>query len=152
MTPEQLCKSGSEHSHQRALFAWANVAERHGWRIADQNEAYTQLNYAAHFAQHPLPQLHWLHAIHNQGGSSIVAGARAKAEGVKAGVADIFLPFPMSQYHGLYIEMKKPKVGRIAEVQYEFRSYCKANGYAHAYCDTWIKARDCILAYLGLIA
>lgn len=33
-----------------------------------------------------------------------------KGQGVKAGVSDVFLSLPASTYHGLYIELKRPKV------------------------------------------
>ena len=35
MTPDQIAKNGSEHAIQSALFAWAAVAENHGFEVAD---------------------------------------------------------------------------------------------------------------------
>ena len=35
MTPEKLAKSGSEHGHQTAFFAYAAVAQLHGFDVAD---------------------------------------------------------------------------------------------------------------------
>lgn len=46
------------------------------------------------------------HAIPNGGGRSKAEGGRLKAEGVTAGVSDVFVAYPVGQWHGLYIEMK----------------------------------------------
>ena len=75
-----------------------------------------------------------------------------KAEGVKEGIPDIFLPFPMRfyvsrEYAGLYIEMKKPG-GKPSKEQLEFRDYALSVGYAWHLCDTWEKAFDVIKSYL----
>lgn len=129
--------------------------------IANCNEAYTKHGHAEYLAtinnnNKPLPMLHWLHAIKNQEkGTSdqrtnAIRGGANKAEGVKPGVADVFLPYPMQSHHGLYIEMKKPKKGVIGDKQEEFRNYCLSVGYAHYYCYTWQEGVAAICEYLGL--
>ncbi len=35
MNPETLAKSGTEHAHQTALFAWCAVARLYGFDVAD---------------------------------------------------------------------------------------------------------------------
>lgn len=178
MTPTELAKSGTEHAHQRALFAWAAMAERYCLAIANDPKSYTMKGYAerewqAINAHHPgyikdkkywqqLTQLKWLHAIHNQGHGDAVRGARAKAEGVKAGVADIFLPVPkfgpleedeyytVMHYAGLYIELKRADKGQISKEQSEFAFDMSNAGYKHCFCYGWEAARDAIIEYLGL--
>lgn len=177
MTPEQIAKSGSEAGNQRALFAWANMAERYGVSASMHDASYNQQGWAEDHMKYavatgncigPLKQLHWLHAIKNQekgGGdkkTNAIRGLANKAEGVKPGVADVFLPYAVALYatnpkntsfdwcHGLYIEMKKPKDGKVGPKQEQFRNYCLANSYAHYYCYTWQEARTAILSYLGL--
>lgn len=59
-------------------------------------------------------------AIPNGGLRSKKTAARLKAEGVKAGVPDIFLPVPVGLWSGLFIEMKRPKGGRLSDGQREF--------------------------------
>lgn len=57
-----------------------------------------------------------LFAVPNGGRRDGVTGARLKAEGVLAGVADLILLVPNAGYHALLIEMKTPK-GRQSESQ-----------------------------------
>lgn len=54
------------------------------------------------------PQV-WDIAFHvpNGGKRNAREGARLKAQGVKAGVPDIFVPMPVGSHFGLFIEMKR---------------------------------------------
>ena len=133
MTPEQLAVANNEHSHQRAVFAWANMAMRYGFEVANDPRAYTEKGWAAEAAHGimsgsgydpSVPDLELLHAIPNGGKRDKVTAAKLKAEGVKAGIPDIFLPVPKAvllnpqpayrlepetrYYCGLYIELKRP--------------------------------------------
>lgn len=87
----------SEHQEQCMLFAWA---------------AYR-------------PVLALLHAIPNGGKRDIRTDAMLKAEGVKPGVPDIFLPIARGPYHGMYIELKRRKGGVLSKEQ-----------------EAWIRALD----------
>jgi hypothetical protein len=51
----------------------------------------------------------FLCAIPNGGNRSPITGAILKAEGVRAGVADLFLMEASGEFHGLWIEVKLPK-------------------------------------------
>lgn len=53
------------------------------------------------------PHLWLAHAIPNGGSRGKVEASKFKAEGVKAGIPDVFIPIPNFYYHGLYIEFKK---------------------------------------------
>lgn len=59
-------------------------------------------------------------AIPNGGLRSKKTAARLKAEGVKAGVPDIFLPVSVGIWSGLFIEMKRTKGGRLTDEQRDF--------------------------------
>lgn len=59
-------------------------------------------------------------AIPNGGLRSKKTAARLKAEGVKSGVPDIFLPVSVGIWSGLFIEMKRSKGGRLTDEQREF--------------------------------
>jgi hypothetical protein len=108
-----------------------------------------------------IPELHWLHAIKNQGHGDKIRGSASKAEGVKPGVPDIFLP--VAKYlsastmlkAGLYVELKRPKGQRNAEgktssIQDEWLSYL-SKAYSVSVCIGWEHARSVILDYLEII-
>ena len=141
MTPEDIAKAGTEHAHQAALFCWANSVK----------EQY--------------PMLEWMHAIPNGGLRNVATASRLKAEGVKKGVLDVFLPYSQNvknndkndpfgrpgvfiQYHGLYIEMKKPGKGVLTKHQKLFREYLDTVHYANVVCETWVHAAHAIVKYL----
>lgn len=94
-----------------------------------------------------------LFAIPNGGLRNKVTAATLKKEGVKAGVADLFLAIPAWGYHGLFLEMKKRKGDKQSEEQRIFEVAVTQIGYrylvAHG-ADEAIKAiqewmRDVIL-------
>jgi hypothetical protein len=124
ITPEQLAKSGSEHGHQAALFAWA----------AQNLTTY--------------PELKWLFAIPNGGQRSASQGARLRAEGVKRGVPDIMLPCRNGRYNGLWLEMKVGK-NVLTREQKDYFNYLHQENYRCKVCYSWIEARDEILKYFN---
>ena len=75
--------------------------------------------------------------------------ARFKAEGVKAGVPDLFLPVPRCEKHGLWIEMKRREGGRVSEHQSEWIQQLLAQGYAVEVCYGWEEASKVLLGYLS---
>lgn len=81
------------------------------------------------------PQLAYrLFAVPNGGRRDGVTGARLKAEGVLAGVADLILLVPNAGYHALLIEMKTPK-GRQSESQKAWQQEVCAEGeYKYVVC------------------
>ena len=59
--------------------------------------------------------------------------AKLKAEGLRAGVPDLFLPVPIRYWHGLFIEMKLP--GRVASREQEnFITAMRHRGYDAVVC------------------
>ena len=71
-----------------------------------------------------------------------------KAEGVRAGVPDMFLATPRGGYIGLFIELKKPKGGRVSKAQSELLKELAAQGYKTCVCCGWVEARATIESYL----
>lgn len=140
MDPTKYAQSPSEHAQQVALFMWAS----------QNREQY--------------PELEWMFAIPNGGERNIAVAARLRAEGVRSGVADVFLPagrfFTNEQGHpdvraGLFIEMKKPalagkKSTGQSETQIEFEKHITKQGYSYVVCYTFQEARDAVIAYLEL--
>lgn len=175
MTPEQIAKSGTEHGEQAALFAWAAMARLRGFEAADRMEAYASsledwmriINGEGRGVVVGVPQLRWLHAIPSGGSrgdtaqSRKIRGSILKAEGVKKGIADVFLPVPTFEpldgglkaivCCGLYIEMKRKDGNQsdLSQEQREFAKYCELNGYSYQVAFGWRKAADIIINYLG---
>lgn len=56
---------------------------------------------------HEFPELDDLFAVPNGGLRHIATATALRAEGVKPGVADVCLPYPIGGFHGAYIELKK---------------------------------------------
>lgn len=157
----QLLKRGTEHDHQVALFAYCSVAYQYGFDAADRWAETGQTGVP--LPEEPaVPALEWYHAIPNGGSrgdskkSSMIRGMKLKAEGVRKGVADTFLPWPSAGCHGLYIEMKKPdqlpkrkgSKGGMSDEQIAFRDYTKANGYGFMTCYGWKHAVATLQAYI----
>ena len=114
----------TEHDQQAALFA------------------YLRRRYTAY------PVLRCIFAIPNGGHRHVAVAKRMKAEGVLAGVWDIFVPVPVDGYAGMYIEMKFGD-NQLRESQKQFRADV-GDGYRWAVCWSWIEAAQAIGEYLGI--
>jgi len=77
-------------------------------------------------------------AVPNGGERNVAVAQKLKAEGVSAGVPDLCIPVPMGGYHGLWIEMKKSRVGVrgelvdkgvLSENQKDWIEYLRGMGY-----------------------
>lgn len=95
-----------------------------------------------------IPELDLMHAIPNGGKRDIRVALKLKEEGVKPGVPDIFLPLPRGGKHGLYIELKRRKYGRVSEDQLRWIEALIRQEFACAVCYGWEMARDTIIDYL----
>ena len=115
----------SEGEEQATLFSWAKMQEY------------------AH------PELKLLIHIPNGGKRSKSEAARFKAEGVKAGVSDLFLPVPKGDYHGLWIELKRLAGGTLSTAQKEWLEEMRAQGYAAECCKGWKQAAEMIEKYIN---
>lgn len=98
--------------------------------------------------QYKYPELALMFHIPNGGFRNIVTAVRLKAEGVRAGVADILLPVARGGYHGLFIEMKAAK-GHISAAQCDFINAMRKQGYAAEVCYGWELAVKYIEAYMA---
>lgn len=149
MTPNELAKAGTEHAHQRALFAWVNKAEEHGFFAANDDACYRDKEHCenTYGRQWAIPELADYHAIPNGGMRDKITAGKLKAEGVKAGIPDTFLPVARRGFHGLYIEMKKPGEKPTAD-QKKFLRRATERGYHATWCDNWVAAANVIIWYL----
>jgi len=117
--------------------------------IPTESEEQIALFEWAKFNKYKYPELKAMYHIPNGGNRNIVTAKRLKAEGVKSGVPDICLPVPKSNYHGLYIELKRIKGGKVSGNQIEWLKMLNANGYYATTCYGWLEAAKIISNYLG---
>ena len=114
----------TEAQEQRALFEWAAVmAQRY-------------------------PVLRLMHHIPNGGSRNPAEARNLRAQGVRPGVPDIFLPCAKGGRHGLYIELKRQRGGRVSAEQREMLEALREQGYKAEVCAVWEAARDVIIKYL----
>jgi hypothetical protein len=121
----------TEHDHQVRVIDWAELVGRRKY-----------------------PMLRWLYAIPNGARTSQSVANRLKAEGMKAGVPDLCLPYPVHHlhftYHGLFIEMKsKDTKGRVSKEQKPWLEYLESVGYKVAVAWSADEAIQIIEDYLN---
>lgn len=114
----------SEHMEQTAVFEWA------AWN------------------EHKYPELKLMYHIPNGGSRNIIEAANLKRQGVKAGMPDICLPVARGAYHGLYIELKRQKGGRVTPEQEKKIDDLREEEYAACVCYGAKEAIDVITDYL----
>lgn len=100
----------TEAQEQTAVFNWATVMERR-W-----------------------PELRLIHHCPNGGSRNAREAHNLRMQGVKAGIPDIFLPVARGGWHGLYIEMKRRKGGRVSVDQQRMILALRAQGYKVEVC------------------
>lgn len=124
MMPKDTKMLPTEGEEQATLFSWASMMS------------------------HKRPELQLLFHIPNGGRRSKSEAARFKAEGVKPGVPDLFLPVARGPYHGLFIELKRQKGGTISPAQHRWGRSLTAQGFLATVCYGWKDAAALIEDYL----
>lgn len=117
---------------------------------SEDTEQISLMNWA-HWHTREYPALKWLHHIPNGGSRNQLEARKLKEMGVKAGVSDLFLPYPKGCYHGMYIEMKFGN-NRHTDKQKEFLADMAGVGYFVATCYSFDDARKVIEEYASLPA
>ena len=113
-----------ESAEQAALFRWAAMAAG------------------------KYPELRLMYHVPNGGSRNPLEAHNLKAQGVRRGVPDIVLPVPRGGYHGLYIELKRRKGGRLSEDQAVWIDRLNRVGHRAVVCRGWDAARAEIELYL----
>lgn len=89
-----------------------------------------------------------LFAIPNGSHKSRAAASKFSAEGLRSGVPDLMLPVPAGKYHGLFIEMKRAKGGRLSDTQKDWLDFLGSQGYMATACHGFEEAKEIISKYL----
>lgn len=122
--PRDLRLLPTEAEEQARLFSWAQMrAGKH-------------------------PELRLLFHIPNGGARRKTEAARLQAEGVKAGVPDLFLPSARYPWNGLFIELKRQKGGKVSDAQRKWLDDLEGAGYRCAVACGWQEAARIIEDYL----
>jgi len=90
-------------------------------------------------------------AIGNGGYRTKTEAARLKAQGVRSGVSDIFIPYPHNGKHGLFIEMKRQKGchPRVEPAQKQWLETMRALDYGGEIAYGWEDGVKIINAYMS---
>lgn len=93
--------------------------------------------------------------ISNEGQRSVVTGARFKLEGLRPGVSDLLIYYPVMPYCGLWLEIKQNRRYRESErrtkswiAQKEFIETVRGVGYHADFCYGWENGTRIIEEYL----
>lgn len=124
ITPEQI-GNNSEHASQTALFCWS----------------------ALPYIRSKYPELELMFAVPNGGHRDKRTASNLRAEGVKAGVLDIFLPVARRGAHGLWLEMKNGD-NKLTDEQLRFGRKVTDQGYVVIVHYNWEGAVETLKWYL----
>lgn len=94
------------------------------------------------------PELRLLFHVANGGTRDPIEAKHLKDQGVKPGVPDLFLPVARGLWHGLFIELKRQKGGRVSDAQREWLTDLEREGYRAELACGWQEAAEIILEYL----
>ena len=122
-TPKPKRRS-PEHDMQVALFKWAALAGNLD------------------------PRIRLLFAVPNGGHRDPRTAARLRAEGVKPGVPDVFLPVAAGGYHGLWLELKAGKNNPSPEQKAWIAQLNDQGYYVGLVYDNWQQASLIVESYL----
>ncbi len=95
------------------------------------------------------PELEWMFAVPNGELRHPVVAKRLKAEGVKAGVLDVFLLEPRGEYPGFVMENKTPD-GPVSDEQKRWIAYFKQRGFKVVVCRNVDESKKALIDYLNL--
>jgi hypothetical protein len=115
----------TEDAEQRTLISWCRWME----------------------GQHP--EIGMIFHIPNGEYRTMTSGKRLKAQGVRAGIPDLFLAVTTTKFSGLWIELKSQK-GKVRPEQQEWITKLRLHGYAAYVCYGWKSAAETICEYLSI--
>lgn len=96
------------------------------------------------------PDVGLAYAIPNGGKRHIGTARKLQEEGVKPGVPDICWPVPRYPFHGLYLEMKRVKGGKVSDAQKPWVQRLREQGYKVEICKGFEAAKKAFCEYLAL--
>ena len=110
-------------------------------------EASEQISLVAHIDQFYPALAEYLFAIPNGGKRTPATAALMRKMGQRSGIPDLFYSRPRQGAHGLYIEMKRRKAGRLSDEQKVKLALFAGAGYATVVCAGKDEALAALLNY-----
>lgn len=89
------------------------------------------------------------YAIPNGGKRNLLEAVKLKRMGTMSGVPDLCIPIPSGRYHGLYIELKREKGGKVSESQSDWLAFLREKGYYAQVAKGFEEAKEMILHYFS---
>ncbi len=117
------------------------------WQPSEEQEQTAVFEWAM-LMRNQYPELDLLYHVPNGGYRHPATAARMKAQGVKPGVPDLCLPVARGGWHGLYVEMKRKKDGRVSDAQKAWIEALGAQMYRAVVAHGCEEACDIIYKYL----
>src|ERR1700756_610025 len=117
-------------------------------RAVCPTEEHDQIRFAAWLASQRIK----FTASANGGKRDYREAAKLKRMGVSPGFPDIEIPLPSGGYHGLYIEMKREKGGKLSRAQKDWLEYLRSKNYYADVAEGFDEAKKIVLNYLRLAA
>lgn len=137
-----MTRSRNEHDSQVSVISWADTIAVKLWpQYAIDLEKIVR-------KRKVMVRIFPIFAIPNGGHRHIAVANQLRAEGVRSGVPDLFLPIPVDGYCGLIIEMKTTK-GKPSKNQLTWINLMNSGGYATTICHSSRDAIVKITAYLN---
>lgn len=120
--------------------------------ITPPTEAQEQrdLFYWAMMNRFKYPELDLMYHCPNGGSRNTLEAHNLRMQGVKAGVPDIFLPVARGECHGLFIELKRVRNGKLSDAQRKWLGDLAKQGYKAVMCRGWGEASRTIVEYLNM--
>lgn len=89
------------------------------------------------------------YAIPNGGKRNLFEAVKLKRMGTMPGIPDLCIPIPSGSYHGLYIELKREKGGKVSEAQSDWLAFLREKGYYAHVAKGFEEAREMIVHYFS---
>ena len=79
----------------------------------------------------------------------MIVASKLKAEGVLSGVPDLHIPIAKKGFHGLYIELKNGKIGKVSDNQKTIMEKLQSEGYQCEVCRSFDEFRNVVDYYMN---
>lgn len=96
------------------------------------------------------PALRWLFAVPNAAKRTRWERGRALAEGMRAGVPDLWMPYRIGDCPGVVIEMKRTEGGVVSPEQREWIDHLVSQQWRAVVCKGAVEGWRQLCTYLGL--